>query len=667
MIIRKASNHFLFLILFSLLVLSTNNSNGQESVSKTIDFINMADGEEKLNEYIKVIEAINSNYPDSALGLIPEALRLAKLEKDRLKEAEILFFKSFSLSIKGRTSEAIETARLAIDIFDQIDNQPFKARAISFLGTVYGDIGNYSEAALLFDQALKISEQQNDTLGIINGFLRLGVIQSFQNQNIASIEYYDQALELARAANRENSIKTLLNNLGIAYAKQGLFEQALVYFHEAENLERVSEFNISYFTQLISNIGQAYYHIKNYSKSLEYLKEVEDLILNNDARINPTVKINNNINFGKLYIALNQYSQAEIYINNALKIAIEIGSLSSMQNSYEQLTEFYKTTKQFEKALESSRLANDLRDSIFNTEKFEIIESLKTQYEVDKKNAELTLLADLNQSRTYERNLLALLILVILILLVYISYNYANKIRVNKQLLDKQYELEEINRMKNKLFSIIGHDLRGPFQGILGGLFLIKDNAFEEKEMKEFIQKLIESGKATHEVLESLLVWGKAQSFESNIESLNVKKLIYDSIKPYKEAARQKNIQINNNVIEDIYVLADYKEIEFVLRNLINNAIKYTHPNGLVSLITHKDGNKLKIDIIDNGIGIPSYRIPFIFDIDQIRSTTGTKNEAGSGLGLVVCNDLIIKNKGQIKVESELGHGSKFTIILPLA
>ena len=441
----------------------------------------------------------------------------------------------------------------------------------------------------------------------------------------------------------------------------------MIYFHEAEELEREGEPNISNFTQLLGNIGQAYYHIKNYNESLKYLKEAEEITQANSSSINPTVKINNNVNFGKLYMALDQNDQAEIYLNNALAISNDYNYLPGKQTANEQLTEFYISTGDFEKALKSSEIANDLRDSIYNAEKFEIIENLKTRYEVEKKDAELTLLADLNESRTFQRNLMGFLTIVIMILFGFMYRNYTNKIKSNKELMTKQEELEETNRMKNKLFSIIGHDLRGPFQGLLGGLLLIQDGAFSDAEKKDFIQRLIESGKATHEVLESLLIWGKAQSFESNPEKLNSKKLIEDSIKPYKEAARQKNITLVNNATEEFMIMADYKEFEFVLRNLINNAIKYTHPDGQVSVNTKLNGEKLKIDIIDNGVGIPSYRLPGIFELDQIQSTTGTKNEAGSGLGLVVCHDLITKNKGEIMVESEQGHGSKFSIILPLA
>ncbi len=627
----------------------------------------MPDGVEKLDAYLILLRSTQINHPDSALIFISDALRLAKIQNDKQKESEVFFCQSIALSNKGLTSEAIVSARQALEAIKLTDNLINESRIISHLGTIYGDIGDYAEAAKLFDQALKISEQQNDSLGIINGYLRLGVIQSFQNQDKEAIDYYEQALKIARASNSVSSIRNLLNNIGVAYAKMSLFEQSLIYFHEAEILEREGEPNISNFTQLLGNIGQAYYHIKNYNKSLEYLKEAEQLTLSNTSSINPIVKVNNNVNFGKLYMALQEYPQAENYLNEALRIANEYNILPSQQTALEQLTEFYRTTGEFEKALESSRTANDLRDSIYNSEKFEIIENLKTSYEVEKKNAELALLANLNESRTFQRNLMGFLIIVIMILFAFMYHNYSNKIKSNQELLAKQEELEETNRMKNKLFSIIGHDLRSPFQSLLGGLLLIQDGAFSEDEKRDFIHRLIESGKATHEILESLLIWGKAQSFESNPEKLNSKKLIEDSIKPYKEAARQKNINIVSNVSEEVIVIADYKEIEFVLRNLINNAIKYTHPDGQVSVTSQLNGDKLKIDIIDNGIGIPSYRLPIIFDLDQIRSTAGTKNEAGSGLGLVVCQDLITKNKGQIKVESELGQGSKFSILLPLA
>ncbi|MFC2186441.1 tetratricopeptide repeat protein [Fulvivirgaceae bacterium LMO-SS25] len=658
---------FFILSVFCIFLFGNIPAYSQNSSSKIDEILSMKDGMEKLDAYLQVIRTIHTNYPDSTLALTPDALRLAQLQKDKLKEAEVLYSESIAQSVKGLTSDAIDAARLALNAVKSTGDMLYESRIISHLGTIYGDIGNYAEAAKLFDQALKISEQQNDSLGIINGYLRLGVIQSFQNQDKEAIDYYNQSLEIARAYKRTNSIRSLLNNIGISYAKQNLFEQALIYFHEAEELEREGEPNISNFTQLLGNIGQAYYHTKNYNESLKYLKEAEEITQANSSSINPTVKINNNVNFGKLYMAIGQNDKAEIYLNDALAISNDYNYLPGKQTANEQLTEFYISTGDFEKALKRAEIANDLRDSIYNAEKFEIIENLKTRYEVEKKDAELTLLADLNESRTFQRNLMGFLTIVIMILFGFMYRNYTNKIKSNKELMTKQEELEETNRMKNKLFSIIGHDLRGPFQGLLGGLLLIQDGAFSDAEKKDFIQRLIESGKATHEVLESLLIWGKAQSFESNPEKLNSKKLIEDCIKPYKEAARQKNITLVNNAEEEFNVLVDYKEFEFVLRNLINNAIKYTHPDGQVSVNTKSIGEKLKIDIIDNGVGIPSYRLPGIFELDQIQSTTGTKNEAGSGLGLVVCHDLITKNKGEIMVESEQGHGSKFSIILPLA
>ncbi len=669
--IQKLKISFLVLAFLSFIFLGKHSAQGQNSSSDKIDLVNLPDGVEKLDAYLDAIRNTHNNNPDSALSLIPEALKLAKTQKDLTKEAEILFSQSSAFSTKGLTNEALESGRQAIRTAKLAGDSIYESRIISFLGTIYGDMGNFEEAAKQFNQALQISVQQNDSLGIINGYLRLGVVQSFQNQEKKAIEYYEEALVIARAAERQSSISSLLNNIGTAYGKQELYKQALIYLHEAELLERerIGEINLNYFTQLLSNIGQAYYHLNNYSKSLDYLVEAEEIILANGESINPIAKVNNNVNIGRLYTKQGEFIKAEKYLNEALAIAYSSNSLPSQQVANEELTEYYIIIGEFEKALETSRLANDIRDSIYNAEKFEIIENLNTRYEVEKKDAELALLTELNKSRTFQRNLLALLSVITLVLFGFMFFSYSNKIRSNQELLIKQGELEEINDMKDKLFSIIGHDLRGPFQGILGGLLLIQDGTFHnnEKEKKELVQKLIESGKATHEVLESLLIWGKAQSFDSNPEKIDSKKITEYSIRLLREAARQKDISIVNNATDELTMLADKKEIEFVLRNLINNAIKYTNPGGQISLKAQKAGNQLKIDIIDNGVGIPSYRIPSILEINQIQSTSSTKNEAGSGLGLVVCHDLVTKNKGKIKVESELGHGSKFSVYLPLA
>ena len=233
-----------------------------------------------------------------------------------------------------------------------------------------------------------------------------------------------------------------------------------------------------------------------------------------------------------------------------------------------------------------------------------------------------------------------------------------------------QEELKALNVSKDKFFSIIAHDLRGPFTTLLGlSEYLATEIAAIPKDELVVISKnMFKAAKSTFNLLENLLQWSRVKigRFNYNPEEIKIENIIHKMVDLYTANASNKNINIRTELPEDLIVYADINMMETILRNLISNAIKFTNIDGIINISTFVESEFAVIKVQDNGIGIPDSVKSKLFKIDQNISTQGTQNEEGSGLGLLLCKEFIEINKGKLIVESEVGKGSIFTFFLPL-
>jgi len=231
-------------------------------------------------------------------------------------------------------------------------------------------------------------------------------------------------------------------------------------------------------------------------------------------------------------------------------------------------------------------------------------------------------------------------------------------------------ELQKLNATKDKLFSIIGHDLRGPIGGFKSFLeVLITNKDFSDtKQLMNILQLLSKSANATYELLENLLSWAKSQRNETIFkpEKLKLKEVYIQSVDLFAEQMQIKQIEIIDNIPENTYVLADKNMLMLVLRNLISNAIKFTPIGKQIHLFVEKLEHEYIITIKDEGIGIKSENLSKLFKTSEHFTSYGTNGEKGTGLGLLLCKEFIEKRGGKIWVESELGKGSEFKFTMPI-
>jgi signal transduction histidine kinase len=244
-------------------------------------------------------------------------------------------------------------------------------------------------------------------------------------------------------------------------------------------------------------------------------------------------------------------------------------------------------------------------------------------------------------------------------------------LRISLIEIDKsRQELKELNATKDRLFSIIGHDLRGPIGGFKSLIeLLISDyDLSDTSSLVEVLQAIQKTANSSYDLLENLLAWAKSQQNEIvySPEEIELKPLVASIIDLHFELSKSKSISIVNNVTENTFIYADKNIIMTVLRNLISNAIKFSSEGQQVRISVDRNDNEQIISIEDNGVGIKPDDLAKLFKNSEHFTTYGTNGEKGSGLGLLLCKDFVENNCGRIWAESEQGKGSCFKFSVPI-
>lgn len=240
--------------------------------------------------------------------------------------------------------------------------------------------------------------------------------------------------------------------------------------------------------------------------------------------------------------------------------------------------------------------------------------------------------------------------------------------KIQNELIESKKTLEKVLTTRDKFFSIISHDLKSPMQSILGFADLI-DNEIGDasKELKLYVRNLKKSANSSAELLENLLNWTICQSkeFKPLFEMVEIKSICEEDCNLYLELAQKKNIAILKEIDEGIKIKTDKNMLQFIMRNLVTNAIKFTNENGQIQIIVSQTQNATSFIVKDNGVGIDESKIEKILNTDIFYSTTGTSNETGTGLGLKTCIEFLKILNSELKIQSIKNIGSIFGFNLP--
>jgi two-component system sensor histidine kinase/response regulator len=546
-------------------------------------------------------------YDKRALSIYYKSLQLFKVLKDTLNIARVSQQIALSLQMDGKIDEAIDLYNQSLRVYTELDNKQEIANIKNSLGIIAIDLNELNEAEQLFKDALGISIGNRYLYGEKKSYYNLGLLEE-RRQNFRTAEsYYRQSL--AKDDIMKDRYGTALNLLQLSSInlKQNMTDASIDLAKEAyRNASMISAFNL--LKEAATRVINVYRQKGDIIKAAQWQDSlVKVLTAQND---NEKEYALNFIDVIKNQDAKNTNVQKEVerqrQVQKEQLLIITVGTFILIIVA----------------VLAVLALVNYQRQRFFGKE-------LKQKNEIIERNA-----ASLDQ--------------------------------LNKEISHQNKLLETDNKTKNKLLSIISHDLRTPLVNTKGILNLVNQGMVPPEEADRLLQLLETQYLGTTSLLDNLLFWIKGQM--EGKEDDKVKVALFSLMKTLEEEHRlplvKKNIELRNLIDPDLFVVTEKEMIRIVCRNLISNAIKFTKENGLIELSSRVEGHVLYLTVKDSGIGMTQADIEKV-NAKQYYNTTGTSHEKGSGFGLMLCRDLISKAGGELIIESEPGKGSAFTIRMP--
>lgn len=610
-----------------------------------------------------------TNYDlDSAIIYSQKCIEIATLINDNKRLGDAAMQTGVYNLMKNNSEKGYQYLSTALDSYKAINHKRGMAKALNNIGIYYNEMGMLDKALESYLEAIKYWEGDDCLKNKANNINNIGIVYLDQTNYDKALNYFNKALDLFSKIDNTEGIAISYSNIGDAFNDKEEYDKALDYHIRSYQQELKTNSNYGIAHQL-NKIGSIYSIQKKYSQALDTLRKA--LAIREKLNIETGI-CESSLNIGKVFIDLNNLEMAEKFCNRTYNLALEIKSDYWIKNSGKYLSIIYENKNDFRNALKYHKIYKDANDRIFSASKIKEITELAMNYEFQKETEKNQLIHEtelLNQRHIRIFYILSLVI--VLIFIGFILYRYTIKKRANLALvrnfalIDQQAkELKIANATKDKFFSIIAHDLRSPFNSLLGFSDILEQryDEYNDAERIRIINILSKTSKNTFFLLDNLLTWSRSQLGHIDIkkELLNLKNLVVDSIAAYKSSASLKNITIVIDINHETTVFTDMATIKTVIGNLVNNAIKFTQPDGEIR-ITSKEKNKLvEICIHDNGIGMSKETLEKLFRIEESFTTQGTNKEKGTGLGLILCKEFVEKNGGEISVKSEVNKGSCF-------
>ena len=665
---------FLVLLLFSYCTL-IGQENLRDSLWSKLNVVESNPQNFVATKYVDLLNELSQEYrfvkADSVYSLATRALRKSKLENYILGECEALDNLGGYFSDNGKNYKAISYFKEALKLADSIGVNDIKIGIINNLASEFSYLGNYEKALENFLIGLDLAKETNNK-----------VMQSILNENIAglytsqkefeqALEFYNEVKKINQEIGDEIIIAETLSNLADVYADIENYDHAMFNVNKSiSTFEKEEVFDWLAFAYSVK--GEIYLKQKKFKWAL-YWYDQSNLLHENLEDDRSRIDLLNGM--ASAYLGLGEDEKSNQYALEAFEISSNIKSLEGRRDCAQTLYKIRKNKGKFEEALKYHEIFQQLTDSLYKDENKRSLTLLKTKLKYDKDKQ--LLIANNEKELAKQRNMINASIIILMVLLATAIPLYFNQkklkklyreLQVNtKNLRESQMELNAINSTKDKLFSIIGHDLRGPIGALQGLLKLMVSGEIAKEDFSKFIPKL--RGDVDHILftLNNLLSWGYSQmnGTVTKPKMVNLNKLVESSINLLSEMASNKSIKIIDELPEECLILADENQVDVVVRNLISNAIKFTPENGLITLEADEMENYWKVKIRDTGIGMDKKTRDKLFKENSNITTYGTNNEKGTGLGLSLCKEMVVKNKGKIWVESVPQKGSTFYFTMP--
>ncbi|MBN2829071.1 MAG: hypothetical protein JXR56_01990 [Candidatus Cloacimonetes bacterium] len=507
----------------------------------------------------------------------------------------------------------------------------------SNIGAIFNMYSNFREALKHFLQAYIYSQKynQNELNFIYRLLTNIGVTYLALNDNTNAIYYFNTALETVLDNDVSVPLSLLYNNLALAYINNSDFENAQICLDKFNSLpfDKPKHFEITHNRVL----GEFYFCQGMYREALDTMLKYIDDVKSEEQR---KEQFEYSLTIAKCYLKLGDAKEAKAYLDNLDKLDNSLTNLKLLDLK----ADYYKLTGDFKTALDYARKQNLILSKSYNELQNSSVEDLTNMLRSNQDNIAVS---------AYQEKLMEL--------------NYLNY-ELNGQkdlLLSNLNTLKEEKALRDKMISIITHDVRGPIGNasqLLNMLSIIETP--EEKE--EIILSLTEAVTNTYTLTDNLVSWARdvISGIDESLTNINVYQCVEELKELYKTQLNNKSIRILNNLSYNSIIKGEIMSINTIFRNVIQNAIKYSFPNSSITISDEAKDKQISFFIKDSGIGMTPEKVDSLFDSSSF-STMGTEQEKGTGLGLLLVKELVHKNSGSIVCSSEPDKGTVFEITFP--
>ena len=628
-----------------------------------ISFFSSATKKEKKHDIspadtIKVAELLTKgrkyeqSAPSIAFSFVSRAFVLSKNSGYVLGEARASAQLASINVVYHSLAQATAYAKQALALYKTLgsDYKLELAAAYLNLGIYEGKEKMYASALKDINAALLIYQQKKYQNGIFLCYKNLGFIYQLSGRPHMALTFYLKAKALSKKTSADTSYLTLLEHLGNTYALMDSDDRALQVFQEGIDKSSVESSHANHHLSLLRATGRLHEKLGDEDKAISYHKLA---LSKSTISGKPEEQARSLIALADLFRNKNS-AQSIVHLNKALGIARQLGNKALAAEIYRSLTEIYRQQNRFEEALLALSAHHGLLDTLIQINRNNQNEIARSNLTLQTFKIENERLLLENKKRTLERNAGGVVLIVIFLLLIFIGYHFYLMRKLNRKLYIS-------NRIKDKLFSIIGHDLRNPIGGISTMLGLLEKKDLDPKILQRISGMKNQSDLAL-EILSALLQWGQAQlqGIKVKTSSFGANGIIRKNLDLLSHMYIEKEIVVINNVSDEVAVSTDADHFDFIIRNLLNNAIKFSYPAGhLVINVKDSDAGLLLFSVEDNGIGMSEKQL-LDFKDGGLESSYGTNGEKGTGIGLMLVKEYVKVNGGEIRIESQQGQGTKF-------
>ena len=604
--------------------------------------------------------------PDS----LAAALRDARASGDSIAVAVIYHFAAKSLHDKQQYTEAIHLLQKGIDAIRSTPDTILEATLQNTTATCFRRMGELYEASERLYDALHKMEMYSGSDTHEGKRMRaylynnLGNVYKYLDDGDEAESFFRHAIDLDEELGNDSGVAMNYSTLGNIYEHRMQNDSALIFYKLAleRNLRSGSKTGVAI---CHNRIGQLLMHTGQTDSALAHHREAYRIL---QAQGDEWQRQKAALSLAWIYLKQGHLAEAYRLLDETEKVALRTRSFGHLEETYYCQAEYYRLIGDYHSAFKRQALCIDYRDSIARQRDEREVVQNRIRYEREKSGAEMELLQRRNEAVEANRRLIlwsAIIIGSILIILLVLAIRL---IRLQRR---RNRELREMNATKDKFFSIISHDLKNPALAQRNALQALVDHAAEldAESLSRYYEMLLKAADSQVELLYNLLDWARVQTGRIPYcpAAFPVDTVIFDEINLVRMLIESKEIDLSTDIPEGLCAYADRNMTATVLRNLLTNAIKFTHPQGRIQITARREGESLIVSVTDNGVGMSAEKLRHLFEPGHEQSTRGTRGETGSGLGLTVCKHFVERNGGRLTARSEESQGTTFTFTLKAA